>query len=88
MDSESMTARLTGNFYAEAPEPSKEIIAALGATGMVPLAAVFAEKDAVIASGLGDLPCRLMRVPREISADQASDVIVEHLAKVMDAVRV
>jgi hypothetical protein len=88
MDSESMTGRLTGNFYAEAPEPSKEIIAALGATNMVPLGAAFSEKDAVIASGLGNLPCRLMRVPREISADQASDIIVEHLAKVMDPVHV
>jgi hypothetical protein len=88
MDTESMTARLTGNFFAEAPEPSKEIIAALGATGMVPLGAAFAEKAAIIASGLGGLPCRLMRVPRDIDADQASDIIVEHLAKVMEAVHV
>jgi hypothetical protein len=29
-----------------------------------------------------------MKVPRDISADQASDIIVEHLAKVMDPVRV
>jgi hypothetical protein len=88
LDTERMTARLTGNFFAELPEPSKEIIAALGATGMVPLAAVFSEKDAIIASGLANLPCRLMRVPRDINADEASDTIVEHLAKVMDPVHV
>jgi hypothetical protein len=29
-----------------------------------------------------------MRVPRDINADQASDIIVEHLAKVMDPVHV
>jgi hypothetical protein len=88
MDTESMTARLTGNFYAEVPEPSKEIIAALGATGMVPLGAAFSEKDAIIASGLEGLPCRLLRVPRDISADQASDIIVENLARVMEAAHV
>ncbi len=55
---------------------------------MVPLGAAFSEKDAIIASGLGTLPCRLMQVPRDISADQASDIIVEQLARVMDPVHV
>jgi hypothetical protein len=29
-----------------------------------------------------------MRVPRDINADQASDIIVQNLAKVMEAVHV
>lgn len=77
--SEWMLDRLVGNFYSELPEHSRTVITALTATGILPMHRSQAAKAAVVASGLGDVPCYLLKVPAEWSADRASDEISRQL---------
>ena len=74
-----MASRLVGSFHAALPSHSKEMVTALGAAGLVPLERAFAEKTAVIERGLAGRPAYLLQVPAELSAEQASRVIVDHL---------
>ena len=78
-----MVSRLIGNFHAEIKQHSHEIITALGATGLVPLERTFCEKAAVLDSALEGKPVFLLQVPRSLSPDQASDIIVEQLHKAL-----
>lgn len=58
---------------------------ALGAVGLVPLEDTFAQKATVLARALAGTPAFLLRVPRSLSPDGASDTIVEHLQDVLAA---
>lgn len=78
-----MVSRLIGNFHAELPRHSRDVITALAATGLMPAERFFAEKAAVLTRALNDKPAFLLRVPAAFSADQASDVIVERLLDVL-----
>jgi hypothetical protein len=78
-----MVSRLLGNFHAEIPRHSQEVITALGATGLVPIEQYFGEKAAVLERALVNTPAFLLQVPQSFSPDQASDVIVEHLQKAL-----
>jgi hypothetical protein len=77
-----MVARMLGNFHSEMAVHSREVVNLLGAIGMIPLDRIFAEKARVLDEALADLPTFLLQVPREWSADRASDAFVEVLAVV------
>jgi hypothetical protein len=78
-----MVSRLLGNFHAEMHLHSREVVVAMGATGLVPIEQFFADKREVLARAVAGKPTYLLRVPASYPADQASDVIVEHLQKAM-----
>lgn len=76
-----MVSRLVGNFHAEIPKHSQEVITALGASGLVPIENYFRDKAAVLDKALEDKPAFLLQVPQSFSPDKASDIIVEHIHK-------
>jgi hypothetical protein len=78
-----MIARLIGNFNSELPRQSRVVMTALGAAGLVPVEQTFEEKAAVLDQALGDKPLFLLRVPKALTPDQASDVIVEKIEQVL-----
>jgi len=84
---EWMVSRIVGNFHAELSRPSREMITALGATGLVPIDRAFAEKAAIVERGLGDVPSYLLQVPKTLPPDTASDVIVERLLELAEGRR-
>ena len=77
-----MVARMLGNFHIEMTVHSREIVNLLGATGLIPLHRQMSEKAAVLEQALAGLPTHLLQVPREWSADRASDAIVAKLEAV------
>ena len=80
---EWMVSRLISNFYAELPRQSRTVMTALGASGIVPIEQAFAEKTAILARALDGKPSFLLRVPKSWNPDQASDIIVEKIEKVL-----
>lgn len=80
-----MVSRLIGNFHAEVTRHSQDVMTALGAVGLLPLEETFRLKAEVLASSLAGIPAFLLRVPRLMSADQASDSIVEQLQRALVA---
>jgi hypothetical protein len=78
-----MVSRLVGNFHAEMSLHSREVVVAMGATGLVPIESFFGDKRAVLARAVAGKPTYLLRVPASMPADHASDVIVEQLQKAM-----
>jgi hypothetical protein len=79
-----MASRMVGNFHAGLSRHSREVVTALGATNLVPLDRAFAEKTALVARALEGRPTYLLQVPRSLPADEASDVIVDHLHRVLE----
>lgn len=79
-----MVTWLAGNFYAELPRHSREVMTALAATGFLPLDRIFQDKRAVLAAGVDGRPAYRLRVPAAWSADHASDEIVEHLLRLVE----
>ncbi|WP_423184573.1 hypothetical protein [Arthrobacter sp. NyZ413] len=79
-----MSSRIVGNFHSELPTVSRRLIEALGATGLVPLGEHFAAKTAVIARGLGEVPCYLLRLPASWSADRTSDHVSATVTSLVD----
>ncbi len=78
-----MVTRLIGNFHREMSLHSRELVNALGATGMVPIERHFADKAEVLDRALRSAPSFLLRVPVSFPPDQASDVIVDYLKKAL-----
>ena len=78
-----MVSRLIGNFHTEMSLHSREVVVAMGATGLVPIENFFNDKREVFQRAVAGKPTYLLRVPASFPADQASDVIVEHLQKAM-----
>jgi len=74
-----MIARIIGNWHWEMARHSRDVLAALGASGVVPLDEIFSRKAAVVKKSLAHSSTMLVRVPEAMSADQASDAIVERL---------
>jgi len=83
-----IVARMLGNFHSEMPLHSREVVNLLGTVGMVPLDRIFAEKARVLEEALTGVPTFLLQVPREWSADRASDAIVDELASVFSGAAV
>jgi hypothetical protein len=77
-----MAARMLGNFHIEMTTHSREVLNLLGATGLIPLQDIFADKATIIGKALQDVPTFLLQVPVSYGADHASDVIVDQLAAV------
>ncbi len=82
---EWMVSRMIGNFHSELARHSRDVLTALGATGLVPIHTFFAEKAEVFRRALADKPAALLRVPAAWSADRASDVIVENVLRSVEA---
>ncbi len=82
-DKRWMVTRLIGNFHAEITPQSQQVITALGAASLLPIEQYFLDKAAVLDRALEGKPVFLLQVPRSMSADQASDVIVEHIQEVL-----
>lgn len=78
-----MVSRLIGNFHAEVTRHSQEVMTALGAVGLLPLEETFHLKAEVLGAALSGVPSFLLRVPRLMSADEASDDIVEYLRRAL-----
>ncbi len=81
---EWMIARLIGNFNSEMPKQSRVVMTTLGASGLVPIEKAFVEKAAILDTALQNKPCYLLRVPQALSPDQASDIIVSHIKKLIN----
>lgn len=82
MEKPWMVSRLIGNFHSEIKSHSQEVVTALGACALVPIEQTFREKAAVLERALDGKPVFLLQVPRLLSADHASDTMVENLQKV------
>jgi hypothetical protein len=78
----TMVARMLGNFHIEMTPHSREVLNLLGATGLIPLQDIFADKATILGKALQDVPTFLLQVPVSYDADHASDVIVDQLAAV------
>jgi hypothetical protein len=78
-----MVSRMLGNFHAEMSAHSRDVLTALAATGVLPMETFVADKAAVLDRALGDVPTYRLRVPAAMSADEASDAIVESLQKAL-----
>jgi hypothetical protein len=83
-DVQWMTSQLVGNFFSELPRQSRVVMTALGASALSPIDQAFTEKSAVINSSLAGKHCFYLRVPKSLSPDQASDIIVSHIQKVLE----
>ena len=79
-----MVDRVLGNFHAELSLSSRELLTAMAATGMISPSTLFARKASIVRDAIGDLRTHLLQVPVEMSADQASDVIVSHLLAIAE----
>lgn len=79
-----MTSQLVGNFFSELPRQSRVVMAALGASALSPIDQVFIEKSAILNKALNGKRCFYLRVPLMCTPDQASDIIVAHIQKVME----
>jgi hypothetical protein len=82
LDQTAMVARMLGNFHIEMTTHSREVLNLLGATGLVPLQDIFADKATILGKALQNVPTFLLQVPVAYDADRASDVIVDQLAAV------
>jgi hypothetical protein len=78
-DTRWMVRRVLGNFHIEMPRHAQHLVSVLGATGIVPLDAAYSDKADVLASAFEGRPVHHLRVPAALSADDASDQIVERL---------
>lgn len=78
-DTRWMVTRLLGNFSWEMSGDSGALVAALAATGLMPLDEAFSRKARVIERAISGRPTYLMRVPASASADEASGMIVREL---------
>ncbi len=78
-----MVTRVVGNFHSELPKTSRDVVTALGATGLVGLEHCFAEKASVVTDALADVPTYSLRVPASMSADDASDAVCRHVLELL-----
>jgi hypothetical protein len=85
MDPSWMVSRFIGNFYSELPRPSRVVVTALAAAGLVPLEQSIYEKANVLRKALGEIPVFLLRVPQQKSPDEASDDIVQSIQQILGA---
>jgi hypothetical protein len=81
---EWMASRLIGNFYAELSAPSRQVLTALNATGLVPLPEPFAQKQAILTRALEAKPVFLLRIPRSMPTYVASSEIAHQIMKALD----
>jgi len=79
-----MVDRMIGNFHIEMAGFSQHVVAGLGASSVLSARRYFGDKADVLERALDGIPCHVLRVPRVLSADQASDDIVAQLRHLVD----
>ena len=72
-----MVDRVLGNYHFELADPSRAMLDALSATGLLPLDRYLGAKRAILEEGLDGVPAYLLRIPVTASAGRASDQVVE-----------
>jgi hypothetical protein len=60
----------------------------LGAAGLVPIEQTFTQKARILEDSLAGKPSYLLGVPKHLAPDQASDIIVEHINKIIDFAKI
>jgi hypothetical protein len=78
-----MVSRMLGNFHAEMSAHSRDVLTALATTGVLPMETFVGDKVAVLERALAGVPTYRLRVPVLMSADEASDTIVDSLHKAL-----
>jgi hypothetical protein len=82
ISSADMVSRMLANFHTEMTAHSREVVNLLGAS-IYPLHELFSEKADLLRKAIDQIPTHLLQVPREWSADRASDAIVAQLETVV-----
>lgn len=78
-----MVRRMVGNFHAELPRTSRELVTAFGATGLIGLEDYFADKAAVTAKAIAGLPTYHLRVPADWPAPRASAAFADRVVELL-----
>jgi hypothetical protein len=78
-DAAWMTSRMLGNWHIEMSRHSRDVLTSLGASGLVSLDEIFAQKASLLRAAMANCRMALMQVPAAMSADEASDAIVARL---------
>jgi hypothetical protein len=78
-DAAWMTSRMIGNWHIEMSRHSRDVLTSLGASGLVSLDEIFAEKANLLRAAMANCRIALVQVPAAMSADEASDAIVARL---------
>lgn len=78
-----MTETMIGNFHAEMTRQSRVVLTGMGASGQIPISKYFSDKSRILESALNGKPSYSLRIPKHLGPDEASDIIVEHIEKVL-----
>lgn len=78
-----MVTKLIGNFNAEMTRPSRLVMTALGAAGLVPIEQFFTDKANCLHKSISGKPCFYLRVPQKFPPDQASTIICAYIQNVL-----
>jgi hypothetical protein len=81
-----MVDRMMGNFQIELAGFSQHVVTGLAATSVIPWRTHVDEKCDILTKALDGRPCHVLQVPSVYSADEASDVIVQLLEKLVPTV--
>jgi hypothetical protein len=71
-----MVDRMLGNFQVEMAGFSQEVVTALAASSVLPWRQLVDDKADVLTKAIDGVPCHLLQVPAQWTADRASDEVV------------
>ena len=74
---------MLGNFHSELPRTSRELITALGATGLIGLDDYFADQAAVLEESVAGVPAFSLRVRAAGAAPRASTAIADQVLELL-----
>jgi hypothetical protein len=80
---EWMVSQLIGNFFSELSLWSRTVLTGLGAAGLVPLDKFFIRKSQILTQGFANKPVYWLRIPKHLTPDEASDIIVEKIQYIL-----
>jgi len=83
VDEEWMVDRMMGNFHVEMARFSQEMVTGMAAASFIPWRGLVQDKCDVLHKAIGGIPCRLLQLPAEWSADRASDEAVSVLEELL-----
>lgn len=78
-----MVDRMLGNFHIEMAGFSQHVVTAMAAASMLPWRQLVNDKADILTKSLDGIPCYLVQVPRDLSADDASDAVVNVLDELL-----
>jgi hypothetical protein len=82
-DAAWMADRLAGSFHSELPRGARDLLTAMGASGLVSLERAFADKAAVLRAALAGRPALRLRVPLELRAPETAAAIAAAVDRVL-----